>query len=450
MSIALPPVSNIPAAPAAAVAPAAEAEANSGGNPFATVLKDLDASAPSTETPVTQAPLVALSAILPAEIETAGASTEIGTSAMNGMHSDAGDIFITPSFNSRLSPPAEPAIAAGTQTETPNTPATVHNSLLAMLAAKTQTQSVDVIDAMPATDAVQLDIQLTAVAPRPAAEIEGDAESASTDETMIAAVDVAIDAAALPLLSPAVPAVQNADETTAKMAEDSSDMVALTGADQRPEPRLSLFDRLSGNSADASPKTETVEAEPAAAEPAIAVLQHDKLIKTETVAVAAPAETASADTQRTPEPPQITLRPANPAQLVDGVSVIVGRASKAMMNEFVIRIDPPELGRIDVQLKMHDDGTVQAVIASDSASTYDLLRREASTIERALADSGLKTSGDSLSFSLKQNHQDQSRGNGQNQNGQRADVANTDEPVPTAILAPLRQRYDSARVNITA
>jgi flagellar hook-length control protein FliK len=149
--------------------------------------------------------------------------------------------------------------------------------------------------------------------------------------------------------------------------------------------------------------------------------------------------------------PQVTMRPTNEAQLVEGVSVLLARAGKNQVNDFIIRMDPPELGRIEVQLKMHDDGTVQAVIASDNPNTHDLLRREASTIERALTESGFRTGSDGLSFNLKQQSSDQQRRDPEKYNSSAANTgAATDDNIPSSVFAPLRQRYENARINISA
>ena len=70
-------------------------------------------------------------------------------------------------------------------------------------------------------------------------------------------------------------------------------------------------------------------------------------------------------------------------------------------SRFTIRLDPPELGRIDVNLSMNSHGHAQAVLAVEKPQTLDLLQRDASGLERALKDAGLEL-GSNLSFSLKE------------------------------------------------
>jgi len=69
-------------------------------------------------------------------------------------------------------------------------------------------------------------------------------------------------------------------------------------------------------------------------------------------------------------------------------------------SRFTIRLDPPELGRIEVNLSVTSQGHAQAMLAVEKPQTLDLLQRDAPALERALRDAGLDLGGD-LSFSLK-------------------------------------------------
>lgn len=62
-----------------------------------------------------------------------------------------------------------------------------------------------------------------------------------------------------------------------------------------------------------------------------------------------------------------------------------GRRSRGK-NRFEIRLDPPELGRIEVRIDVDHDGNVTSRLTVDRADTYDLLRRDATDLERALQD----------------------------------------------------------------
>ena len=67
---------------------------------------------------------------------------------------------------------------------------------------------------------------------------------------------------------------------------------------------------------------------------------------------------------------------------------------------FQIRLDPAEMGRIDVKLEMAQDGRATAHLAVEKPETLDLLQRDAKALEQALKDAGLDVDSDALNFSL--------------------------------------------------
>jgi flagellar hook-length control protein FliK len=85
-----------------------------------------------------------------------------------------------------------------------------------------------------------------------------------------------------------------------------------------------------------------------------------------------------------------------------GVAVQI--AARALNGErsFDIRLDPPELGRVDVKLHVDAAGKVTSHLVVDRPETLDLLKRDAPALERALHSAGLKTDDNgSLQFSLR-------------------------------------------------
>src|SRR5690606_22167074 len=70
---------------------------------------------------------------------------------------------------------------------------------------------------------------------------------------------------------------------------------------------------------------------------------------------------------------------------------------------FQIRLDPPELGRIDVRLEIDQSGQVNARLVVEKAETLDLMQRDQRGLERALQQAGLDSAKTNLEFSLKQN-----------------------------------------------
>lgn len=70
---------------------------------------------------------------------------------------------------------------------------------------------------------------------------------------------------------------------------------------------------------------------------------------------------------------------------------------------FQIRLDPAELGRIDVQLDIDNTGQVNARLYVERAETLDLMQRDQRGLEKALHQAGLDGAKTNLEFSLKQN-----------------------------------------------
>lgn len=94
---------------------------------------------------------------------------------------------------------------------------------------------------------------------------------------------------------------------------------------------------------------------------------------------------------------------------------------------FQIRLNPPEMGRIDVKMEIDNSGALNARLTVERPETLDLLQRDSRALERALAQAGLDGNRTNLEFSLRQNpfarSDDQAgSGFGGNGDGQSADA----------------------------
>ncbi|MCZ8376538.1 MAG: flagellar hook-length control protein FliK [Beijerinckiaceae bacterium] len=91
----------------------------------------------------------------------------------------------------------------------------------------------------------------------------------------------------------------------------------------------------------------------------------------------------------------------------------IGMQAVRGVTNFQIRLDPAELGRVDVKLQIKENGEVNASLVVDRVETLQMLRRDASTLQQAFEQAGLKQSADGLTFSLRgegQSGQQQERG----------------------------------------
>ncbi len=65
-----------------------------------------------------------------------------------------------------------------------------------------------------------------------------------------------------------------------------------------------------------------------------------------------------------------------------------------------IQLDPPELGRVEIQMTVGKDKSVKAHLIAEKPETLGMLQRDATLLERALQDAGLEADGSSLTFDL--------------------------------------------------
>jgi chemotaxis protein MotD len=86
---------------------------------------------------------------------------------------------------------------------------------------------------------------------------------------------------------------------------------------------------------------------------------------------------------------------------VSGLALEITARAQGGSSRFEIRLDPPDLGRVDVRLEVDRHGQVTSRLVVERAETLDLLRRDAPELERALQQAGLKTGDGGLQFSLR-------------------------------------------------
>jgi flagellar hook-length control protein FliK len=106
--------------------------------------------------------------------------------------------------------------------------------------------------------------------------------------------------------------------------------------------------------------------------------------------------------------------------------------------EFRIALDPDELGRVEVKLRIDDEGAVKAEVRVERVETLQLLQRDARTLERAFEQAGLKTGGDGLQFSLQGGEREADRQARQDGQPARSGTPAADE---TPQHADIRQHY---------
>ena len=114
--------------------------------------------------------------------------------------------------------------------------------------------------------------------------------------------------------------------------------------------------------------------------------------------------------------PSLT-NPSTPPVPLGNIAVHIAAQAKAGNQRFTIRLDPPELGRIDIRLEIGRDGQALTHLAVEKPETLDLLRQDSRSLERALNSAGLDSRDGALSFSLREEKQDANKDSDQDQDG---------------------------------
>lgn len=152
----------------------------------------------------------------------------------------------------------------------------------------------------------------------------------------------------------------------------------------------------------------------------------------------------------------VTYNTPTPNMNMPHIAVAIAKNVAMGNSRFQVRLDPPEMGKIDVAMDIDKSGALTARISVERAETLDLLQRDSKALERALAQSGLDSSKTNLEFSLKQNPFNQPNQQDQDDTGfeqfaDQDDDAMVQVDATTARMAQLYQGNTSpGGVNIWA
>jgi flagellar hook-length control protein FliK len=100
-------------------------------------------------------------------------------------------------------------------------------------------------------------------------------------------------------------------------------------------------------------------------------------------------------TQSAPPPGTVT---AQPGRIGREMGVEIARRVASGQEEMLIRLNPQDMGRIEVRLSFDDSGAVRAVLASESPAALEMLRRDTGDLARSLADAGVRSDAQSFRF----------------------------------------------------
>lgn len=91
-----------------------------------------------------------------------------------------------------------------------------------------------------------------------------------------------------------------------------------------------------------------------------------------------------------------------PAHSLQMVGVQLARNANARIESMTLRLDPADLGQLDIRLKFGNDGKVKAHLVAEKPETLAMLQRDATHLERTLQQAGVDLDDNAISFDLRQ------------------------------------------------
>jgi len=319
--------------------------------------------------------------------------------------------------NATAPPPEAPVIVAATTPATPNTSnAAKKTSAASAKDTKAEAAPATSDATAPQTDAIAAPVKPSE--PQRPPQVSADADDAATPVTSAPTRG----APARPQKSDA--GAKAPTQPASARPDDAADSAPATANNAKPN----VIARAAVAAAQTA-DTPTPPAPSSAASPAPAA-----------ASIQMPAAT-----QHVSAPDQSGLRTA-PISAQVGHEIV--RRFDGGNTSFDIRLDPPELGRVDVRLEVSRDQRVSATISADTPQALHELARHARDLEQTLQSAGLELSDSGLSFDLRQGSDGRARANDDSATpsaSARADAATTEQ---TPVARPRLEGWRGVRVDM--
>ena len=132
----------------------------------------------------------------------------------------------------------------------------------------------------------------------------------------------------------------------------------------------------------------------------------------------------------------LTAIPATAAPVpLSGLAVQIAASVQSGKTQFEVRLDPADLGRIDVRIQIDPSGQVTSHLTVERPETLNMLQQDAPQLQQALNDAGLKTGSGGLQFSLRDQSSSSQNSGGQTYNGNAQRLVVSEDNTATATTA---------------
>ncbi|HLO77689.1 MAG TPA: flagellar hook-length control protein FliK, partial [Magnetospirillum sp.] len=246
----------------------------------------------------------------------------------------------------------------------------------------------------------------------------------------------------LPTQAAGTGAEQNASQDAGLAAAAPQPGSAAANAQQAPAAQAQPFDAILAAQVEA---TTGAQADAAAPQP-----QNNQPV----AALNGVGATSAAQKAQAPQAAQAPRQPQLPQnqEVMDQVKVQIAKHGKDG-DTIKVQLKPVELGAIEIKLDVAKDGTVSAVVTADNKDTLDLLKKDQSSLQKALEDAGLKADTGSMTFNLRegnqqQANQQQSTGSGMGRRRARLEAAAAADAASAKAAAAAQARWGMSRSGV--
>ena len=223
-----------------------------------------------------------------------------------------------------------------------------------------------------------------------------------------------------------------ADPSASSSSPDAAKSIAAQGPDGKP--------KTDGGAVDAAKTEPTTTDAPATAAATAAPHEHRAVaaqVQTDTPDLnqaANAVQQPQAPSATTPVATQFTVTAATAAAVpLNGLALQIAVTAQSGKSRFEIRLDPAELGRIDVRIDVDRHGQFTSHLTVEKSETLAMLRQDAPQLQRALDNAEFKTGDGGLQFSLRdQSSSSQNTGDETGRNAQRL-IISEDDTIPAAV-----------------
>ena len=218
---------------------------------------------------------------------------------------------------------------------------------------------------------------------------------------------------------------------SAALAQDGTQVASGTGtADFARAVAAKSESAGSESNADRQPQPETIVATAAKADAAAPAMPQQAHGTAPVDPVRATAPAAAAE-------PVIEARTGH---IGHSLGVEIARKVELGEETLRIRLNPIELGRIEVTLAFDDKGSLQATVRTESAQAMDLLRQDTPDLARTLDQAGVRTDAQSFRFENRGGDSGGQQAQQQSQHSNRGQFTSSDDDAGAAdpIYRPIR------------